>query len=314
MRLGIHLPTFDPLRAGATAHVVEVARDAERHGFDSVWAGDHLLCPAPVLEATACLAAAAAVTERVALGFSVLLAGLRQPAWTAKQLQTISHLAPGREVTLGVGVGGDFPEELAAAEVPRGQRGRRLDETLEVLPALLAGEPVAYTGRTLEVQAVALEPAVPKPLPIYIGGRGEAAIARAARVGDGWLPIFMSPERLAADAERLAELAAQHNRPTPKITLLLPVCVDQDEARAREHADSYTRGQYQTPFERFERMAAVGTAEQVAQRLDAYRQTGVDELILMGLTPDVSGHTARLAKVREMLGYAGARMMDGNSA
>jgi probable F420-dependent oxidoreductase len=303
MRLGIHLPTFDPLRVGVTSQVLDVAREAERHGFDSIWIGDHLLCPAPVLEATACLAATAAVTERIGLGFSVLLAGLRQPAWTAKQLVTIEQLAPGRRFVLGVGVGGDFPEELAAAEVSPGQRGLRLDETLEVLPALLSGERVGYHGRTLRLDAGPLEPSIAVTPPIYIGGRGEPAIARAARNGDGWLPIFMTPERLRSGVDRLAELAVEHGRPGLKTALLVPVNVDEDLDCARADADSYTRGQYRTPFERFEQVAAVGGAEQVAERIEAYREAGADELILMAITPRPLGQVEQLAGVRDALGY-----------
>src|SRR3954469_18145522 len=102
-RCGVLLPTFDPLRRGGPARVVEAARLAEDLGFDAVWAGDHLAAPAPNLDAPTCLAAAAVATERVALGLSVLLLGLRQPAWTAKQLVTIDVLSGGR-LTVGVGV------------------------------------------------------------------------------------------------------------------------------------------------------------------------------------------------------------------
>lgn len=307
MRLGIHLPTFDPLRAGASAELLEVARAAEKHEFDSIWVGDHLLCPAPVLEATACLAAAAAVTDRIDLGFSVLLAGLRQPAWTAKQLVTIDQVSPGRRLVLGVGVGGEFPEEFEAAEVPMRERGRRLEETLEVLPALLAGEPVSHHGGTLKLEATGLEPPISRRPPIYIGGRGAVALERTARVGDGWLPAFMTPERLHAGAQRLAELADGHRRPMPRIALLLPVCADEDAGRARTWADQYTRGQYRTPFERFEPMSAVGNIEQVAQRIDAYRAAGAQELVLMALTPRPLGQVQALARVRQALGYAHAQ-------
>ncbi len=146
-RCGVLLPSFDPFRSGATFDVAGAARLAEQLEFDGVWVGDHLACPAPGLDATVCLAAAAAATERISLGFSVMLLGLRQPAWTAKQLIAIDTLAGGR-LMLGVGVGGEFPDEFAAAGVPLRERGARVDETLEVLPDLLTGKPVVYEGRT----------------------------------------------------------------------------------------------------------------------------------------------------------------------
>ena len=114
IQLGINLPTFDPLRAGGPPQFVESARLAEELGFDAVWVGDHLHMPAPNYDSVVAMAAVAATTERVKLGFGVMLLGLRQPAWAAKQLTTIDALAPGR-LLLGVGVGGEFPEEFEAA-------------------------------------------------------------------------------------------------------------------------------------------------------------------------------------------------------
>jgi alkanesulfonate monooxygenase SsuD/methylene tetrahydromethanopterin reductase-like flavin-dependent oxidoreductase (luciferase family) len=157
---GVLLPTFDPTSSGERLPVVEAARLAEQLGFGALWAGDHLACPAPGLDAPGCLSAAAAVTERIALGFSVMLLGLRAPAWSAKQLATIDALAgPGR-LRLGVGVGGEFPEEFAAAAVNVKQRGARLDDALNVLPDLLSGRPVDYEGRALSVHSPALLPAM----------------------------------------------------------------------------------------------------------------------------------------------------------
>ncbi len=138
LRLGINLPTFDPLRVGGPPRFVEAARLAEEIGFDAVWVGDHLHMPAPVYDSTVALAAAAAVTERVKLGFGVMLLGLRQPAWVAKQLTTIDALAPGR-LLLGVGVGGEFPQEFEAVGLSVKRRGRLLDEALAALPDWLAG-------------------------------------------------------------------------------------------------------------------------------------------------------------------------------
>ncbi len=96
LRLGINLPTFDPLRVGGPPKFVQAAQLAEESGFDAVWVGDHLHMPAPVYDSTVALAAVAATTTRVKLGFGVMLLGLRQPAWVAKQLTTIDALAPGR--------------------------------------------------------------------------------------------------------------------------------------------------------------------------------------------------------------------------
>jgi alkanesulfonate monooxygenase SsuD/methylene tetrahydromethanopterin reductase-like flavin-dependent oxidoreductase (luciferase family) len=279
------LPTLDPLRAGGPPRVVEAARLAERLGFDAVWAGDHLACPAPVLEATQCLAAAAAVTERVTLGVSVLLLGLRPPAWAAKQLATLDALSGGR-LALGVGVGGEFPQEFAAAGVPLRQRGARLDAGLAALSDLLAGRPHG--------DIPALEPAVSAPPPVLVGGRSDAALRRAARFGDAWLPMWISPATLARRADRLAELAAAHGRPRPGLALLAGVRVG-----AAAEADAHLRGLYGMGLERVERWTPVGDADAVGEQLAAYREVGVQELILMPLGPDPLEQFERLAEVRD---------------
>src|ERR1700761_3551980 len=159
---GVLLPTFDALRTGRPPQVTAAARLAEESGLDGVWAGDHLWCPAPILDATSALAAAAAVTERVSIGTSVLLLGMRPLAWAAKQVATLQALS-GNRLKLGVGIGGEFPSEYAAAEVPIKERGRRLDRALALLPGLLAGEPLPQGWGGADERLPALEPTAPVP-------------------------------------------------------------------------------------------------------------------------------------------------------
>jgi probable F420-dependent oxidoreductase len=299
-RYGVLLPTFDPLRAGGDWPVAQAARTAEGLGFDAVWAGDHLACPAPGLDAPSCLAAAAAVTERVSLGFSVMLLALRPPAWAAKQLTTIDALSGGRLV-LGVGVGGEFPDEFQAAGVPVGERGRRVDETLSVLPSLLTGRPVKHDGRVLSLDVPALEPAMARPPPIFVGGRSQRAMRRAVRFGDAWLPMWLEPDTVAQQAGVLAELAAEQGRPAPSIALLLGVRVDEDLERARGEAAAHLQGQYALPLHVVERWTALGSVERVAEHVEAHRAAGVSEFLFMALGSDPIGQYERLADVRELV-------------
>jgi probable F420-dependent oxidoreductase len=302
-RYGVLLPTFDPLRAGAWP-VAQAARRAEELGFDAVWTGDHLACPAPGLDGPSCLAAAAAVTGRVALGLSVMLLALRPPAWAAKQLTTIDTLSGGRLV-LGVGVGGEFPGEFAAAGVPVAERGRRVDETLSVLPSLLTGRPVKHDGRVLSLDVPALEPAMAKPPPIFVGGRSQRAMQRAVRFGDAWLPMWLEPDTVAQRAGVLAQMATQQGRRAPSIALLLGVRVDDDLGRARGEAAAHLQGQYALPLHVVERWTALGGVERVAETVEAYRTAGVSEFMFMPLGSDPIGQYDRLAEVRALVSSAG---------
>lgn len=211
LRWGVLLPTFDQFGTGQPPPVVASARRAEELGFDAVWVGDHLVCPAPGLDSLCSLSAAAAVTSRVELGVSVLQLGLRHLVWTAKQLATIDALAPGR-LRLGVGVGGEFEDEFVAAGVARGDRGRRLDEMLEILPPLLLGQAVDHAGTHVKVSVPGLRPAMTAPPPVSVGGRSRAALVRTARYADQWMAMWHDAATVRELGQELAELAAGNGR------------------------------------------------------------------------------------------------------
>ncbi|MGH2835620.1 MAG: LLM class flavin-dependent oxidoreductase, partial [Solirubrobacteraceae bacterium] len=254
-----------------------------------IWVGDHLKCPAPVLDAPTCLAVAATVTTRAQLGFSVMLLGMRPLAWTAKQLATLQHLS-GNRVRLGVGLGGEFPQEYEAAEVPLARRGPRLDQALAQLPRFLTPG-----------NEHSLEPSAPMP-PVLVGGRSDRALERAARFGDAWLPMWVSPETLAQRAERLAELSEARGRPRPGLSLLVLAHVDDSSSRAREQADAHLRGQYGMALDRVERWSALGSADAVAGFLEPYTRVGVSEILLLPLGARPLEQIERLADASSRIG------------
>jgi alkanesulfonate monooxygenase SsuD/methylene tetrahydromethanopterin reductase-like flavin-dependent oxidoreductase (luciferase family) len=146
------------------------------------------------------------------------------------------------------------------------------------------GEPVQHSGQS-EVACPGLEPVAPLAPPVLVGGRGEAALRRAARFGDAWLPMWLDPEQVAECRERLAVLAEEHGRPAPGVALVafINICTDRTSGEA-EAADLIER-QYRMPFERVARWALVGPADAIAERLAEYREAGVDGFCLSPATP-----------------------------
>lgn len=298
-RWGVMLPTFDPYGLGSYP-LAEGARLAEDVGFDCGWVGDHLTYVPPTLEPFVALAHAAAVTTRLQLGFAVLLLPMRPVVWVAKQLTSLCTLAPGR-VVLGVGVGGEGAAEWEAAGVPLAERGRRLDEALDMLPPLVAGRSLEHPGPLLPLRTPSLRPAAPTPPPLVVGGRSEIAIRRAARRADAWLPAWVDPARLAAGVTTLEDEVAAAGRPRPQVVLLIFTNVTDDPARGRDECDGLYRGQYGLDWERLGRWAAVGSPRQVAEELAGYQAAGADGFLCCPASPDQLGQIERLAEVKELL-------------
>src|SRR5437867_4738994 len=207
VRFGVSLGLQSPesLRALATR--------AEALGYDSIWSGDHIAFHNPTLESLTTLSHLAAVTRRVRLGTAVYLLALRHPTVAAKTVATLDVLSGGR-VVFGVGVGGEFPKEFEAAGVPHRERGRGVDEGIEVCRLLWTKSPADFEGRFVRFTDVALEPKPVQPggPPIWIGGRSDHALRRAARLGDGWVSYVITPERYRASLDKIRTLAAGAGR------------------------------------------------------------------------------------------------------
>lgn len=233
--IGVILPTSTPNPdQPILGDVRESARFAEAAGLDSIWSTDHLVASAPMLDSTVALSTAAAVTERIGIGYGVLLLALRPVAWAAKQVSSLQYVSGGR-VLLGVGTGNPAHGDIGwrAAGVSFEDRGRRTDEALRVLPGLVTGQPTVLGDGT----EVTLAPGSAMP-PVLVAGNGKAALRRAAAYGDGWLSIGLPPAAVAENLAVLGELAAGHGRAVPRATVVGPA-LSTDPAEAAAQLSAY---------------------------------------------------------------------------
>ncbi|HLY81590.1 MAG TPA: LLM class flavin-dependent oxidoreductase [Acidimicrobiales bacterium] len=233
MKFGLHLPNSGAL--SPQADLLALARRAEEIGFDAVWVFDHLFNPVelspesrysrgvyhnrpemPYYDALITLAAVAGATSRIRLGTRVLIAVYRNPILVAKQVGTLAALAgPGR-VILGVGAGWMY-EEFASIGVPFEERFARLDEHLAVVRQAWDKGTSEFDGEFYRHPAAGFLPVPTVPVPIIIGGTGDGALRRVARLGDGW--ALPGPEpgpdagtQLAAMLDRLRRICDEEGR------------------------------------------------------------------------------------------------------
>jgi probable F420-dependent oxidoreductase len=278
MRVGLMLPPeLDP------AEVVGRARDAEASGFDFLACGEHVFFHRATPNAFVTLAAAAGATSRIRLLSALTVLPLYPAALAAKMVATLDGLSGGR-FELGVGVGGEFPAEFEACNVPLEERGRRTDEALTVLGKLFTGEPVDFAGAYGTLRGVTLQPLPvqqPRP-PVWIGGRREAALQRTARFGDGWLPYLVSPEQLADGLTRIRKLTEGHDRETDDVRggVFCWSVVDADGDWARRTALETLGALYQQDLTRqADRYLVAGTPDVATARLREYADAGAETIV-----------------------------------
>jgi probable F420-dependent oxidoreductase len=236
MRVGIHLPQIG--RKAGPDSIKRAAMQAEALGFADVWTSEHIIVPAGAMyppspnfyDPVLTLTWAAAYTNRVRLGTSVLVLPMRHPLPLAKELATLQNLSGGRLI-LGAGVGW-MEAEFAALGVPFNERGRRMDEGIALMRAVWGDDPVTFPTRWVpaEVDNMRMMPKPEKPIPIWIGGTSEPALKRAARF-DGWHGSRATPQQAKP---LVVQLRAE--RPDSDFVLSLRAAWDsksEDELKAR---------------------------------------------------------------------------------
>lgn len=291
------------IRVGTTGEMVlDAARLAESLGLDGIIAGDHVTFYGYGNDGLITLTAAAAVTERIELKTAVYLLPLRHPVPVALQVAQLDQLSMGR-FTLGIGVGGEDPHEFWSAGVDPTTRGARTNEAIRILKRLWTEDHVTFNGRHYQLEDVTLYPRPFHPVPIFIGGRSEAALRRAGRLGDGYTGIWLSPERFREAGQVIAEHAASARRDPAAIELGMQFWMSAADSRA-DARTAVSRGmeaQYRIPFERFERYTPFGTPEEIAAYFLPFVEAGARHINLIPVQDSPEEVMVQAAAVREAL-------------
>jgi probable F420-dependent oxidoreductase len=290
VKLGLGLPQ----RAGVNLRtdVTNVARSAEAAGFDSLWVYERLLYPVEPItglygipglpwpagyegcaDALAVLAAAAAVTDTIRLGGGVFVAPLHIPIRLAKALATIDGLSGGGRLLAGLG-NGWAQEELQAVGADLADRGRSLDETMDVLEAAWGEDPVSYQGHRTVIDQALVQPKPLRKIPVLLGGGNTpAALDRIARRSDGWIPSGYPPATVAAMWAQIRQKAAEYGRDASAMQLIYLTHFTITDGSADAERQPFT-----------------GSMDQILSDLATISAAGADEVIIqMQVQDDFAG-------------------------
>ena len=284
MKFGIGLPNFG--RGKIFEDIKRVALAAENLGYDSVWTTDHIIVPQAdiepygnIMESLIVLAMVAPITTRVKLGTSVLVLPQRNPILAAKQIATIDAASGGRMI-VGLGVGWNATE-YGNLDMNFKNRGKRLDEAIQLFRSLWSNEDVTFHGKYTNLDHAVFAPLpAQKSIPIWIGGNGESAWQRAAKLGDGWHATGAPPEIYAQGVQRIRE-----SKPARPQTFSARLTIDLNPNTS--------------PFYEYrgaKRRRLTGTDNQVRDTLREYAQAGLEYTVLFFPMNDVSVGLAQMER------------------
>jgi len=306
-----------PIRVGLVSGDAKRAAALEALPIDSLWVGGHVAGRNGQPEVMMQLARLSAVTERVDIGTSILLLPLYAPAIIAKQIADLDRYTEGRLI-LGIGVGGEYPPEYRACEIPINERGRRANEMIPLLRRLWTAEEITHEGRYYSLDEVKIHPAPFQPggPPIVVAGRQEAAMRRAATMGDGWFPYLYSARRYEASVATVRQAAAEAGRDLTNFGwyawIFLNINPDGDVAR--EEAARSMGGNYKQDFQAMvDNVAVAGTTDEVIAKLKAFVDAGArhfvfspatgggdNDMVVRRLLDDVMGEVQEHAAAQQL--------------
>ena len=281
--------------------VAELARRAEALGYDRVTMGEHLMDgnpPRPSLLGLPSMAAAAGATHTLRVMTGIVIAPLYHPVLLAKLVATVDVVSGGR-LDFGIGISGQrgTQVEFDAVGVPVRTRGRRTDEMLTVMKRLWTEEHVTHQGEFFSIEDVTLlpRPAQQPHPPIWVAGRSEAAMQRAALQGDGWYPYLFTVRRLRASNEAIHQIAADAGRDLTGFHwgLVQPTALSSDPREALALAIENVGERYVTPERSAEDIAQAlcitGTPKDCIKGIEERIDAGARGINMRFLAPDGAG-------------------------
>lgn len=285
---GLAVGNFTPASTAPTVDgLAEYARSAEGLGFDSLWVWDHLFLgsrrPFPFYEALFSIALLASHTERVTLGTGVLVLPVRDPVVLAKETATLQFLCRGR-LALGVAAGW-YQREFEATGTSFSDRGRIFEENLELMRRLWTEESVSGTYSHRKLNNVRMAP-LPEPVPsVLIGGYVDRVLRRVAKLSDGWLTYFYTPESFSRAWSKICAFAGEIGRDpaTLRNVAQLPICVDDTYEAADRRVRAFV-GEYFDTAEWSEstvESSIRGTPEQCAEQIRRHLDVGAQHIVFV---------------------------------
>lgn len=271
-------------------------------GIDHVFFADHVSFRAGYGHDGMVIAAGIAnLHPTIGMYIGVYLLPLRHPVPVARQLSNLAEMAPGR-ISFGVGVGGDDRHEVEVCGVDPSTRGRRTDESLEIVQRLLSGEVLDYEGEFFSLDQARIVPVPDPAIPVYVGGRADAALRRAGRYADGWLGIWCTADRYKEAIDKFDEAAAEVGRTVEAdhgIQVWVGVGDDRDEAAG--YVGKAMEGFYRVPFEKFERFTPYGTVDDIVSFLGPFLEAGCRHFNLTPCASSSERGVEVIAEVRDRL-------------
>jgi probable F420-dependent oxidoreductase len=312
MKFGVRLPNSGPL--ANRRNIAEIAIEADRLGFDSVWVHDHIvwgteqhrthlsagskeaLSPSQrpnFYESVTTLAYVAGLTQNVRLGVAVLVLPLRNPVVLAKQLANLDVLSEGRLV---VGVAPGAPNitrpEFEAVGASYDDRGRITDEYISVLRKIWDENLPSFSGSYANFKEIQVFPKPSQRLRILIGGgeRGISprALRRVVELGDGWIPAYLTPDEAARGIEDIHKAAQSKGRDAAGFVVSheMFTAIDEDGSKAQEAASKSLGTNFVSQEEGLKR-SLVGSPSEMVQKLEKYSEAGVDMTELKFIYSDI---------------------------